>query len=54
MLCAATISTWKGKTIHLEDLIEKKRIAELVWVLRCILEIIKQGKRQCKTSGMEL
>jgi hypothetical protein len=46
MLCAATISTWKGKTIHLEDLIEKKTIAEPEQVLLCILEIIKQGKKK--------
>ncbi len=38
-------STWKGKTIHLEDLIvtEKMRGSGLGFALYC--EIIKQGKR---------
>jgi GNAT superfamily N-acetyltransferase len=45
-------STWKGKTIHLEDLVVKEKMRGTGAGYALYSEIIKQGKKRSGAYGM--
>ena len=44
-LCYYRLSTWKGKTIHLEDLVVKEKMRGTGLGYALYSEILKQGKK---------